>query len=208
MTTPIFKSKRKRNFIKTVTGKEFNPLNILPEYIDIRDICHVLSRMYIFGGHSKLGYSLAENAVNTHDSLLESYSNVLEIAEKVIPKDSFKRMQEIPLKTIRWLCLLQHSPEAYLSSLAMSEFKREVHYYRIMTSILKSLDIYHKYYKDGLMFVSIAEELLLRSYEDSIFHNKNSHLSEIESQKSWGMLYKRLSKDEVLFKSDGRINYV
>lgn len=205
---PIFKRKGRINYIRTVTGKEFNPLNILPEHIDVRDICHVLCRMYIIGGHSRLGYTLAENAVNNHNFIMESYHEILEIAKKNLDKTCINRIQEVPLKVVRWLCLLQHAPETYINGLLLSEFNREVHYYRIMTSIMKSLCIYHKHYKEALQFVRVSEELLLRSYQESIFHTKDDHLSEIESQMAWGSMYKRLSKDEVLFKSDGRISYV
>lgn len=207
-TAPIFKRKGKVNFIKTVMGIEFNPLNVLPENIDVRDICHVLSRIPIQGGHQRSFYSLAEISVMNHDFLMESYNSIMVITEKNVSKEEFKKIQTIPLSLIRWMCLLQHSPLAYITGLQLSEFNREVHYFRILTSVLKSLCIYHHKYKEALLTVRVSEELLYREMKTSMFHTAKKELPESDRQKIWGNLYKRLSKDEILFKSDGSIRYV
>lgn len=56
-------SDRKGDWIQTVSGKQFYPLDPRPEDVDIRDIAHALSNMCRFTGHTKTFYSVAQHSV-------------------------------------------------------------------------------------------------------------------------------------------------
>lgn len=54
---------RKGDWIQTVTGRPFWPLDPRAEEMDIRDIAHSLSMQCRFGGHCHRFYSVAEHSV-------------------------------------------------------------------------------------------------------------------------------------------------
>ena len=52
------------SFIKTYTGKKFDPMNPDPEKIDIRDIAHALSFTCRGNGQVKTYFSVAQHCIN------------------------------------------------------------------------------------------------------------------------------------------------
>lgn len=58
MTAP-----RQGGWVQTYTGKQFWPLDPLPEEVCIEDIAHALSMKCRYGGHSTFFYSVAEHSV-------------------------------------------------------------------------------------------------------------------------------------------------
>lgn len=54
---------RRGDWMQTVTGRQFWPLDPRPEDIFIEDIAHALSMMCRFGGHCQRFYSVAEHSV-------------------------------------------------------------------------------------------------------------------------------------------------
>jgi hypothetical protein len=55
---------RKGDWIQTVTGKQFWPLDPRPEEVDIRDIASALSKLCRYGGQCLRFYSVAEHCVH------------------------------------------------------------------------------------------------------------------------------------------------
>ena len=49
--------------MRTFTGRLYQPLNIDPLALDIRDVAHALSLLCRFGGHARTFYSVAQNSV-------------------------------------------------------------------------------------------------------------------------------------------------
>lgn len=54
---------RQGDWMQTVTGRQFWPIDPRPEDINIEDIAHALSMMCRFGGHCDRFYSVAEHSV-------------------------------------------------------------------------------------------------------------------------------------------------
>lgn len=55
---------RKGSWLQTYSGKQFWPLDPLPEEIDILDIAHSLSMQCRYAGHCQRFYSVAEHSVH------------------------------------------------------------------------------------------------------------------------------------------------
>lgn len=62
------------NWMQTYTGKQFFPLDPLPEDVDIIDIAHALSHICRFGGHCERFYSVAEHSVYVSMAVDPQYS--------------------------------------------------------------------------------------------------------------------------------------
>lgn len=62
MTIDINNAQR-GNWMQTYTGRQFFPLDPLPEEVDILDIAHALSNMCRYAGHCDRFYSVAEHSV-------------------------------------------------------------------------------------------------------------------------------------------------
>lgn len=58
---------RNGDWMQTYTGKQFWPVDPLPEEIDIRDIAHGLSLMCRYNGHCERFYSVAEHCCHLYD---------------------------------------------------------------------------------------------------------------------------------------------
>lgn len=54
---------RKGDWIQTLTGKQFWPIDVHPDDISILDIAGALAKMCRFAGHSKVFYSVAQHCV-------------------------------------------------------------------------------------------------------------------------------------------------
>lgn len=54
---------RHGNWIQTITGRAWWPIDPHPEDVDIADIAHALSMLCRYGGHCKAFYSVAEHSV-------------------------------------------------------------------------------------------------------------------------------------------------
>lgn len=59
----MYKPERKGDWMQTYTGKQFWPLDPMPEDIDIRDIAHSLALSCRFNGHCYVFYSVAQHSV-------------------------------------------------------------------------------------------------------------------------------------------------
>lgn len=57
-------SERIGQWMQTISGKQFWPLDPRPEDFDIEDIAHALSNVCRFGGHTKFFYTVAEHCVH------------------------------------------------------------------------------------------------------------------------------------------------
>lgn len=194
------------NVIWTPTGKEFNPLNMVTDNVDPRDICHGLSRLYMFGGMSRSAMTLAEFSVILHEYVVAEFREIVVLAEQV-NKTKFDEASHLSLKTMRWLSMMYYAPFVYLSPLPMLDFNQKVHYGRILSCILKYFDVYDKRYKGALFLLDVAVDHLKRDYYVNDYRRKCDHLDSTEAQQEWGRLYKRLSGDQALFRSDGSISY-
>lgn len=60
---------RRGNWMQTIGGRAFYPLDPRPEDIDIEDIAHALSFVCRFGGHCTSFYSVAEHCVRVSDAI-------------------------------------------------------------------------------------------------------------------------------------------
>jgi len=60
------------NWMQTVGGRAFYPLDPRPEDIDIEDIAHALSLVCRFGGHCSTFYSVAEHSVRVSMAIVEA----------------------------------------------------------------------------------------------------------------------------------------
>lgn len=54
---------RKGDWMQTISGRQFWPIDPRPEDVDIEDIAHALSMLCRFGGHCVRFYSVAEHSV-------------------------------------------------------------------------------------------------------------------------------------------------
>lgn len=54
---------RNGDWMQTITGRKFWPIDPRPEDVDIEDIAHALSMMCRFNGHCEKFYSVAEHSV-------------------------------------------------------------------------------------------------------------------------------------------------
>ena len=61
-------SSRKGDWMQTVTGRKFWPLDPNPDDICIEDIAHALSMLCRYGGHTLRFYSVAEHCCHVHDA--------------------------------------------------------------------------------------------------------------------------------------------
>jgi len=64
------------NWMQTVGGRAFYPLDPRTEDIDIRDIAHALSMLCRFGGHSQMFYSVGEHSVRVSRAIREDGGTV------------------------------------------------------------------------------------------------------------------------------------
>lgn len=62
-------TERQGNWLQTVGGRAFFPLDPRPEDIDIEDIAHALSFVCRFGGHCREFYSVAEHSVRVSHAI-------------------------------------------------------------------------------------------------------------------------------------------
>ncbi len=69
---------RKGNWMQTIGGRAFYPLDPRPEEIDIQDIAHALAHVCRFGGHCKAFYSVAEHCVRVSQAIREAGGTVAE----------------------------------------------------------------------------------------------------------------------------------
>lgn len=60
---------RRGDWLQTVSGRAFYPLDPRPEDIDIGDIAHALSQVCRFGGHCLRAYSVAEHSVRVAQAI-------------------------------------------------------------------------------------------------------------------------------------------
>jgi uncharacterized protein len=109
---------RRGDWMQTVTGRQFWPLDPRPEDIDIEDIAHALSMMCRFGGHCDRFYSVAEHSVL--------------VSENVPPQDAL------------W-ALLHDASEAYIADIVRPA-KRFINGYkdiegRIMAAVCGAFDL-------------------------------------------------------------------
>lgn len=109
---------RRGDWMQTVTGRQFWPLDPRPEDIDIIDIAHALSMMCRFGGHCDRFYSVAEHSVL--------------VSENVPPQDAL------------W-ALLHDASEAYIADIVRPA-KRFINGYkdiegRIMAAVCGAFDL-------------------------------------------------------------------
>ena len=65
---------RNGDWMQTITGRKFWPIDPRPEDIDIYDIAHALSMMCRFNGHCKWFYSVAEHSVYVSDLCPPDYA--------------------------------------------------------------------------------------------------------------------------------------
>jgi hypothetical protein len=65
---------RNGDWMQTITGKKFWPIDPRPEDICIEDIAHALSMMCRFNGHCKKFYSVAEHSVLVSRAVPEEYA--------------------------------------------------------------------------------------------------------------------------------------
>lgn len=83
------------SYITTFTGKHFNPINPVPEDIDIRDIAHALSLICRANGHTRFFYSVAQHSISCYkEAETRGLSNRIQLG-----------------------CLLHDSSEAYMSDI-------------------------------------------------------------------------------------------
>jgi len=119
----IFKSKSEGDWIQTISGRKFYPLNPKSEDVHIQDIAYALSMRPRYNGHVKefLHYSIAEHSV-----LLSQ--NVLRYYREQTGFDYNQKYQSM----IRLWCLLHDASEAYLPDIpspvkkckSMNSFKK------------------------------------------------------------------------------------
>lgn len=57
------------NWMQTISGRAFYPLDPWPEDVDIGDIAHALSLVCRFGGHCSKFYSVAEHSVRVCEAI-------------------------------------------------------------------------------------------------------------------------------------------
>ena len=69
---------RKGNWMQTIGGRAFYPLDPRPEEIDIQDIAHALAHVCRFGGHCKAFYSVAEHCVRVSEAIRGAGGTVAE----------------------------------------------------------------------------------------------------------------------------------
>ncbi len=62
------------NSIPTYTGRPINPLAVMPDQIDVRDIAHALSQRARWSGHTREFWSVAEHSLLVAD-ILEGWDN-------------------------------------------------------------------------------------------------------------------------------------
>jgi 5'-deoxynucleotidase YfbR-like HD superfamily hydrolase len=60
------------NWMQTIGGRAFYPLDPSPEDVDIEDIAHALSMVCRFGGHCSKFYSVAEHSVRVAMAIVEA----------------------------------------------------------------------------------------------------------------------------------------
>lgn len=65
-------SDRKGNWMQTIGGRAFYPLDPRPEDVAIYDIAHALSHVCRFGGHCREFYSVAEHSVRVAMAIREA----------------------------------------------------------------------------------------------------------------------------------------
>ncbi|MDO4621178.1 MAG: HD domain-containing protein [Lachnospiraceae bacterium] len=83
------------SYITTVTGKHFDPVNVVPEDIDLQDIFHALSLLCRANGHVKYFFTVAQHSINCSlEAQARGYSKRVQLA-----------------------CLLHDAAEAYLSDI-------------------------------------------------------------------------------------------
>ncbi|WP_234835770.1 phosphohydrolase [Sinorhizobium meliloti] len=109
---------RKGDWMQTVTGRQFWPIDPRPEDVHIEDIAHALSMMCRFGGHCDRFYSVAEHSVL--------------VSENVPPQDAL------------W-ALLHDASEAYIADIVRPA-KRFINGYkdiegRIMAAVCGAFDL-------------------------------------------------------------------
>lgn len=66
-------SARRGDWMQTVSGIQFWPLDPRPEEIEIGDIAHALSNICRFGGHSRWFYSVAEHSVIVSENVSDNH---------------------------------------------------------------------------------------------------------------------------------------
>lgn len=69
---------RKGNWMQTIGGRAFFPLDPRPEDVDIKDIAHALSHVCRFGGHCTKFYSVADHSVRVSDAIRGAGGTVAE----------------------------------------------------------------------------------------------------------------------------------
>lgn len=69
-----FATKRCGDWMQTVSGRAFWPLDPQPEDIDIGDIAHALSMCCRFAGHSMAFYSVAEHSYHVSTQVSEEHA--------------------------------------------------------------------------------------------------------------------------------------
>lgn len=194
------------NTIITPTGKVFNPLNMTTDDVDPRDICHGLSRNCLFGGMTRTPYTLAEFAVNLHEYILSDFRGIMLLAEKK-NKTTASGASSLSLRTMRWLALMYYAPSVYLLAIQGRGYNIDVQYGRIMACILKYFGAYDKRIKCGMFVLDTAADVVKNEYINTSYHRRVEHLGRDMAEREWGSLYRRLSGDVALFKSDGAIAY-
>lgn len=126
-----------------------DPLEPLPEQIQILDIAHALSLLCRANGHFKSFYSVAQHSVNcAAEAKKRKFSSAVQLA-----------------------CLLHDGSEAYLSDLTRPVKHRFADYLRIEES-LQSL-IYRVF---GLNGLSAEEHLQVKQIDDAMLYWEFMHL--------------------------------
>lgn len=85
-----------RNYIRTISGKKFWPLNPRPEDVDINDIAHALSLMCRYNGHVPYLYSVAQHSLNVYFHSSNIWGLVHDATEAYLPDVPSPIKTELP----------------------------------------------------------------------------------------------------------------
>ena len=127
--------------MNTYSGKQFDPLLMKPEDVDIRDIAHALSLMCRGGGHLKGFYSVAQHSLNcAREAKGRGWPSRLQLA-----------------------CLLHDGSEAYISDIIRPVKVYLDNYLEIEASIMDKI-----WRRFGLSDLSDTEQASWKQIDDEM----------------------------------------